>query len=182
MYLKLISIKEFLIYFLYCITILMIAYFLDRFFQMLMFILFFNLIQNSFLKRFHADTIFVENPIKAIRWCKVITLVVEIVYLIYCKQLDVSIYSNLLIVFVIATSNALLQFFLERAIIRKVNLSHIGTLTLLCMEANLTDNATKRMIMKYVEHKTYKEIADIECVDEDSIKSSIRRSRRKLNI
>lgn len=178
---KKLAIKGFIEYLIYCITILIIAYFFERFFQMLMFILLFNVVQNSFLKRFHSDTL-IESPIKALKWCRIITIVVEIVYLIFCKELDITLYNNLLIIFFIATSNALLQFFLERVAITKETLKDYNTLNTLCKEANLTEQATKRMIMKYVENKKYSEIADIECVDEESIKSSIRRSRRKLNI
>ena len=111
MYIKWIKYKGLIGYTLYCIGLLALSYFMDRFFQMLMFILFFNLIQNSFLKRFHADTLFEGEPIKAVRYCKVITLVVELIYLVLCKDLDISIYSNLLIIFLIAFINALLQFY-----------------------------------------------------------------------
>lgn len=50
----------------------------------------------------------------------------------------------------------------------------------LCQKANLSKNATDRMILRYVENKTYQEIADLECVDVDSIKKSIMRSRKKI--
>lgn len=181
MKLKIKLLKGYIVYWLYCIALLILSYFLNRFFPMLMFILFFETIQNSFLKRFHADTL-TDNPIKAVKYCKIITIVIEILYLIYCKELDISIYNNLLIIFVIALGNALLQFFVERAIIKKVCLSDLETLTNLCKENNLSANATKRMIMKYVENKTYREIADIECVDEETIKKSLARSRKKIGL
>jgi DNA-binding CsgD family transcriptional regulator len=38
------------------------------------------------------------------------------------------------------------------------------------------------MIMRYVERKSYDEIADIECVDPETIRKSILRSKKKLNI
>lgn len=53
---------------------------------------------------------------------------------------------------------------------------------MLCKEAKLTNVATNRMIMRYVEKKSYKEIAMIECVEEKSIEQSIRRNRKKLKI
>lgn len=181
MKLKIKLLKGYIVYWLYCIAFLILAYLFDRFFQMLMFMLFFELIQGCFLKRFHSDSI-TDNPIKAVKYCKIITIVIETLYLIYCKELDTSIYSNIFIIFIIALGNALLQFFVERTVIKKVSLSDLETLSKLCSEAKLTDNATKRMIMKYVEKKTYREIADIECVDEETIKQSIKRSRKKIGI
>ena len=50
----------------------------------------------------------------------------------------------------------------------------------LCRNANLTKNATDRMILKYIEGKSYREIAEMECVDIQTIKISINRSRNKI--
>ncbi len=50
----------------------------------------------------------------------------------------------------------------------------------LCIRANLTENAKNRMVMKYIENKTYEEIAIIESVDVETIKKSINRSRNKI--
>ena len=50
----------------------------------------------------------------------------------------------------------------------------------LCERANLTKLATDRMLLKYVEGKSTKEIAVIEGVELESIKSSIRRSRKAI--
>lgn len=99
-----------------------------------------------------------------------------------CKDLNTTFYGNLVIIFLIAFGNSLLQFYAERIIIARSKLSNLETLKLLCEEAKLTEVATNRMIMKYVEKKTYKEIASIECVEEKSIEQSIRRNRKKLNI
>ena len=174
-----IKLKTLISYLIYNIILLTVAYFLDRFFQMLIFILFFNAIQNCFNYRFHADTI-VKDPIKAVKWCKVITIVVEIIYMILCKNLDVSVYSNLFIIFFIAFVNCILEFALQSFFIKKKCLKNKDELLKLCTDANLTYNATNRLIMKYIDNKTYKEIAIIEHVDEDTIKKSISRSKIKL--
>ena len=50
----------------------------------------------------------------------------------------------------------------------------------MCKEANLTKLATQRLIMKYIENKSIKEIADIEGVEEGTISMSLMRSRNKL--
>lgn len=174
-----IKLKSLITYLIYNAIILTISYFFDRFFQMLIFILFFVFIQNCFKYRFHADSI-VTNPIKAVRLCKVITIAVEIIYLIFCKNLDISIYSNLFIIFLIAFINCLIEFALENIIIKEDCLKDKDKLSDLCRKANLSKKATDRMILKYVEGKTSQEIADIEDLDIDTIKKSINRSRKKI--
>lgn len=174
-----IKLKSLLIYIIYNILLLTVSYFLNRFYQMLLFVLFFNFIQNCFHYRFHADTI-QSDPIKAIRLCKVITIMVEIVYMCLCKNLNISVYSNLFIIFLIATANCLLEFSIENFFIKADVLHDKDKLLYLCQKANLTKNATDRMIMKYIENLSYQEIADKECVDIDTIKKSINRSRKKI--
>lgn len=175
--LKLIEKKT--IYILYCILILLIAYLFDRFLQMLLFILLFDFIQNCFFKRFHSDTIY-DNPILAVKMCKLITIVIEIIYMIFCKELDVSLYSNLFVIFSISLTSCIIELSLEYVVIKVDCLKNKNKLLFLCERAKLTQNATDRMVLKYIEHKTYQEIADLECVDIDTIKKSINRSRKKI--
>ena len=156
-----------------------ISFLLDRFYQMLIFVLFYSFIQNCFKYRFHADTIEPE-PIKAVKLCKVITICVEIIYLALCNKLNISIYSNLFIIFLIALGNCLLEVSIQHFIVKEEYLKDKNKLIILCKNANLSENATNRMILKYVDGKSYQEIADIECVDVDSIKKSINRSRKKI--
>lgn len=173
------KIKGLLSYILYNAILLTFSYFVGRFYQMLLFVLFYNTIQNSFKYRFHADTI-QHDPIKAVRLCKIITIFVELIYLILCNRLDISIYSNLLIIFIIALLNAILEFSLEIFLIKEDDLRNESKLLLLCKKAKLSKNATDRMVMKYIKNMTYQEIADLECVDVDSIKRSISRSKAKI--
>ena len=173
------KLKSLITYLIYNIFLLAISYFFNRFFQMLIFVLFFSFIQNCFRYRFHADTI-QDEPIKAVRLCKVITIVVELIYLAFCKDLDISIYSNLFIIFLIAFINCLLEFALENFIIKADYLKDKEKLMELCIRAKLTQNATNRMILRYIENKTFKEIADLECVDVETIKKSITRSKKKI--
>lgn len=174
-----IKLKSLITYLIYNIVLLTISYLLNRFFQMLMFILFFEFIQNCFYHRFHADTI-QPDPIKAVRLCKIITIVVELIYLIFCHNLNISVYGNTFIIFIIAFLNCLLEFSLENFFVKRDVLKNKDKLLELCLKAKLTENATNRMIMKYIENKTYQEIADIECVDIETIKKSINRSRNKI--
>lgn len=172
-------IKDILIYLVYNLILLTISFLLDRFYQMLIFILFYSFIQNCFRYRFHADSI-QDDPIKAVKLCKAITIIIEVIYLIFCQNLNISVYSNLFIIFFIALLNCLLEFSLETLIIKNNVLRDKDKLIILCKKAGLTKNATERMFLKYIENKTYQEIADLECVDLQTIKISINRSRKKI--
>lgn len=174
-----IRIKETITFIIHCIIMLIIAHFFDRFFQVLIFMLLFVFIQNCFKFRFHADSI-TEEPIKAVKYCKLITIVIEIIYMIFCKELDVSLYSNLFVIFSISLTSCIIELSLEYVVIKVDCLKNKNKLLFLCERAKLTQNATDRMVLKYIEHKTYQEIADLECVDIDTIKKSINRSRKKI--
>ena len=174
-----IKLKNIIPYLLYVIILLIIAYICNKIIQTLIFILFFNFIQNCFKYRFHSDTI-IEDPLKAVNHCKLITISVEFVYIIYCKDLNVSIYANLFIIFLITFLNCILEFSLERIFVKQDCFKDKDTLLELCNQAGLSKNATQRMIMKYIENKTYQEIAKLEFTDIDTIKKSINRSRKKI--
>lgn len=146
---------------------------------MLVFIMCYEFIQGSFKYRFHADSI-QKDPVKAVRLCKLITICVEAIYLILCNNLDVSIYYHLLIILTIAFINCIVEFCLEHLMDKYSMLKDKDTLIYLCNVHNLTEDAKDRMIMKYIDGKSYKEIADIYCVDEDTIRKSINRSRHKI--
>lgn len=169
-------------YILYNIIILIISFIFNRFFQMLIFILFYNTIQNCFYYRFHADTIFPNEPIKAVKYCKLITIVVEIIYLLFCKDLNVSVYSNLLIILIIAIINSLLQSFCEKLIVNSSYLKSYSSLKRLLDINNISQINQKRIIDHYIYNKTISKIAQEECVEEQTIKQSIRRTKRKLGL
>ena len=169
-------------YILYNILLLTIAYIFNRFFQMLIFILFYNTVQNCFNYRFHAESIIQNDPVKSVKCCKIITIVVEILYLIFCKELNVSVYSNLFIILIIVVINSLLQYYCERTVINKNILSNKNHVIGICKEYNISEAATNRLILHYVDNKTISEIASIECVEEHTIKQSLRRTKRKLGL
>lgn len=168
-------------YILYCLIILFISYIFDRFIQMLIFVLFYGSVVECYNYKFHSDTIIKDNR-KAVKYCKIITIFVELMFLLLCKDLKISLYLNISVILIFATSDALIQFYVERHSITKDKLGDIDTLKALCLEANLTDIATNRMIMKYIKHKSYEEIAELECVDVDTIRKSLYRSRKKIGL
>ena len=143
-----------------------------------MFILLFGTVRKGFNYTFHADTLYPEHPIKAGYMCKLITFVVEITYLIFCKELNVSVYSNLFVIFTIALISALLQFYLERVLSFKYLTKE--DIIIRGKEVGLSQEAINRLILRYVDHKSIQEIADIEYITMEAVKQSLRRSRRKL--
>lgn len=171
--------KSKILYIVYNIVLLLFAYLFDSFFQMLLFITFYEFLQSCFKYRFHSDTI-IDEPIKAIGYCKLITVLVELLYLFYCKNVDISFYANIFIILIICFISCLLQFYLEKKIKFNDIFKNKDKLIEACKNANLSENATNRLIMKYIEGKKYREIADIECVDEGTIAISIMRSKKKL--
>lgn len=173
------KIKGLVLYLLYTVILLTLAFFLNKFFQMLIFVLFFEFLQSCFKYRFHADSI-ISDPIKSIRYCKLITITIEIFYLAFCRPLDVSVYSNLAIVLSIALVSCLLEILIEQALVKESYLKDKEKLIELCNARHLTKDACNRLIMRYIENKSYQEIADIECVDVNTIKKSLNRSRHKL--
>lgn len=170
------------IFFLHIILIFLFAMIFNKHFEMLLFIVGYKFISLCFNKQFHADTLFDNEPIRSTKWCKIITIIVELLYLYMCKKYNLSIYSNLFLILVISVISGLLQFFLERVIVYESKLRNKDTLLILCAEANLTQEATNRMVMRYIDKLKVREIASIEYVEEKTIKESLRRSKRKMNL
>jgi hypothetical protein len=170
---------DLLFFLLHCILAVVIANIFDKGFEMLMFVTMYGLISKCFYKQFHADSI-IQSPTKAVLICKYISYGVELLYLFLCSSLNISIYSNLLLITLIAFTSALLEAYVERSVVVNSNLTEPKTLTKLCAMANLSEIATKRMYMHYIEKRTVNEIADIEYVEPASIKQSLRRSKRLI--
>ena len=168
-----------LIFILHILILLFISYLFDRLIQMLFFELLFNLIQNSFKYRFHSDSI-INKPKKAVKVCEIVTILVEIIYLYISISFHTFVYSNLLIILMISFSNALVQFYILKTSTFNNRLKDQNKLLEMCKDANLTKLATQRLIMKYIENKTVKEIAELEGVEEGTISMSLMRSRKKL--
>lgn len=170
---------QLLVFLIHLLILFFASYFFDKLLQMIMFETLFNAIQNSFKYRFHSDSI-IHNPIKAIRTCKVITISVEIGYLIFCISFSNSIYSNLVIIILISVCNALLQFYIMKTFDLEYDLRDKQRLLEMCKIAHLSNLSINRLILKYIDNKSIKEIANIEGVEEGTIAMSLMRSRNKL--
>ena len=167
-------------YIIYNIFLVVSCFLFNRHVQILIFLLFYDLIQNSFNYRFHADTIFPKEPIKATRYCKIITFGVECLFIVLCKDFHVSVYSNLILILIFSAISALLQNYI--VILRASKENKREALIQKCQEAKLSKYATERVILHYIDHKTCRQIARMENVEVETIKQSIRRSRQKLGL
>lgn len=74
--------------------------------------------------------------------------------------------------------------YIEYKYVKYCNIRNIDKDTLVkkCREANLSEDAINRMVLKFIEHKSNQEIADLECVEAETIKKSISRSRKRINL
>lgn len=175
-----ILLKNKIILILYNLFMLALAYLLNRFVQMLMFLLFFNMIQSCFTNRFHADYI-ETNAIKATRLCKLITFIIDVLYLLICQNFNISIYYHLLLILSIATVNCLVGYAVQNITYKSLKDCTEVEILNLCNKAELSEIAIKRIVKHYIHKLTIKEIASQECVEEQTIKMSINRSKKKLN-
>lgn len=180
--LKFILLKRKIPFFLHLILMFLFSMLFNKHFEMLLFIISYKAISTCFTKQFHADTLFDDDSARANNLCKIITIIVELIYLYMCRKYNLSIYSNVFLIILISVFSGLIQFFLERNIVKPSKLTNRESLEALCLEANLSKEATKRMILRYVDKMSIKEIAKLEFVEEETIKQSIRRSKRKINL
>lgn len=181
-----IYLKNFIIYILYNILLLAIAYVFNRFYQMLLFVLIYNFIQNCFTERFHSDSV-IDEPIRATRWCKIITIIVEFIYLIFCKNLNISIYSNLFIIFVICLLNSLIQIFLkyiertrppQRYLSKGISVNELNEI---CEEHNIVGIEKDILDMYYVKRFKLTKIARILDYSVDGIKKIKYKTLKRIN-
>lgn len=111
-------IKEHLDFILNCVIILLISLLFDKFFAMLLFILFLGSIKSCFKIEFHADSLFENEPIKAVKYCRLISIGVELLYLFVSSNIVLSLYINIFLIFALTLVNSLLELSLETIIIK----------------------------------------------------------------
>lgn len=173
-------IKEYLGFFINCATMLVIAYFFDKFFAMLLFILFVGTIKSCFKIEFHADSLFDNEPIKALNYCKFISILVEIIYLIVSRKLQLTIYGNIFVIFCFALVNSILEVALETIVISNTKSRREKILRIVPnIEEDIEDLCTKHCLNGYSEiiylylNNTIEEVSEITGVPVRSINNKI---------
>ena len=173
--------KEILIYVLLTTIILVVAYLFDVLLEMSLFIIYFYFIKGLFIKQFHADKI-AKTPKQAVALCFTITFFTELIFIFLLVKFDLSYYINIYLGIGLGLFSYLIQDYLEKTLNKALILKDNVKLLEACKNANLTNLATNRLVLKYIDGLKVKEIADLENVEEITILQSIRRSRRKLKI
>lgn len=173
--------KETLIYSILTIINLCVAYIFDVLLEMSLFIICYYFIKNLFTKQFHADAI-TKSPTSAVKLCFLITFLTQLIFIFILVKFDLSFYINIYLGLCLGLLSYVLGDWLEKKAIKASILKNKTELLEACKNANLTKEATNRLVLRYIDGLHIKEIAELENVEETTVCQSIRRSRRKLNI
>lgn len=173
--------KEILIYVLLTTVVLIVAYLFDVLLEMSLFIVYYYFIKGLFTKQFHADTIS-KTANQAVFMCFTITFLTQLIFIFLLVSFNLSFYFNIYLGILLGLFSYILQDYLEKILINKSILKDKVKLLEACKNANLSNLATTRLVLKYIDGLKVREIAELENVEEITILQSIRRSRRKLNI
>lgn len=173
--------KETIIYIILTTIVLCVSYIFDVLLEMSLFIIYYYFIKGLFIKQFHADTI-AKTATQALRLCFIITFVTQLIFVFILVKFDLSFYINLYLGIALGLFSYILEDWLERISITTSVLKDKTKLLEACRIANLTKEATNRLVLRYINELHIKQIAELENVEEATVWQSIRRSRRKLNI
>lgn len=173
--------KETIIYAILTTIVLILSYIFDVLLEMSLFIIYYYFIKGLFIKQFHADTI-AKTATQAVNLCFTITFLTQLVFIFLLVKFDLSFYINIYLGVALGLISYIIEDWLERIIANNSILKDKTKLLEACKNANLTKEATNRLVLKYIDGLKAKEIAELENVEELTISQSIRRSRRKLNI
>ena len=173
--------KETIIYIILTTIVLCVSYIFDVLLEMSLFIIYYYFIKGLFIKQFHADTI-AKTATQALMLCFIITFVTQLIFVFILVKFDLSFYINLYLGIALGLLSYILEDWLERVSITTSVLKDKTKLLEACRIANLTKEATNRLVLRYINELHIKQIAELENVEEATVWQSIRRSRRKLNI
>jgi predicted DNA-binding protein (UPF0251 family) len=148
---------------------------------MSLFIIYYYFIKGLFTKQFHADII-AKTATQAVNLCFMITFITQLTFVFILVKFDLSFYTNIYLGIALGLLSYILSDLAERKFARTLILKDKTKLLEACKEANLTKEATNRLVLKYIDGLKNKEIAELENVEEATVWQSLRRSRRKLNI
>lgn len=173
--------KETIIYIIMTSIILFISYLFDILLEMSLFIIYYYFIKNLFTKQFHADCL-VKSAATAVKLCFTITFITQLIFIFILVKFELSYYINIYIGVMLGILSYIVSDWSEKFTMDRRLLCNEEVLIKACQEAHISKIATNRLVLKYIKGVTIKEIALMENVEEDAIKQSLRRSRRKLNL
>lgn len=104
------------IYDLLCLFVVLIVSFIsDKLIEFLTFMLAYSLIRNEFTKAIHGSD-FTTSAHKGIVYCRIITLIVQLVSIIFLVKVDISKYFNILISVLLGVINFFAKDYLEHKV------------------------------------------------------------------
>lgn len=156
----------------YC-SIIIIASFFGKVIEATISIIFFHIFRKTDKKTFHAESSDFECWLTSVISFSIVSIL----------ELDLknSLLSCICMAYLLSTVMYYIKDYLEYRI-TKNNLSLINEETLdgLCVKYNLSDIARKRLKLRYIDKLKMKEIAQIECVEQDSIEEYFRTLKKRL--
>lgn len=103
---------------LFYLIIFVLSWIYDKWLVMLSFICTYTIIRSEFLKAVHGSD-FTDSPSKAIKYCRIITFIVQVLSIIFMINIDISKYVNILLAFILGVINFFTKDYLEYAL-RKI--------------------------------------------------------------
>lgn len=166
--------------FLAYLAVFILAYIFNKPYEMFIYIITYTFVRNEFTKAVHGKD-FTSSYAKGIVYCRIITIVVQTISIIFLININISRYVNVLIGILLGIVNFFAKDYLEYHIVKNnLWLMNEETLDGLCVKYNLSDTARKRLKLRYIDKLKMKEIAQIECVEQDSIEEYFRILKKRL--
>lgn len=161
-------------------VVIILSYLLNKPFELFTYIISYTFIRNEFTKAVHGKD-FTTSYVKGNIYCRIITMTVQLISIIFLINIEVSKYINVLLSITLGISNFFVKDYLEYHLV-KTNLWLINDeiLDALCIKHNLSNLAKTRLRMRYIEKKKIKEIAMIEGVEIESIEEFFRKLKKRL--
>ena len=161
-------------------VVIILAIVLNKPFELFIYIISYTFIREEFTKAVHGKD-FTSSYAKGIIYCRLITMAIQTISIIYLINIEVSRYVNILCAVSLGALNFFVKDYLEYHLV-KTNLWLINEEILdnLCVKHNLSELSRKRMKMKYIDKMKNKEIAEFECVEVESIEEFFRKLKKRL--
>ena len=162
------------------LAVFILAYIFNKPYELFIYIVSYTFIRNEFTKAIHGKD-FTDSSAKAIIYCRLITMVIQSVSIIFLININFLRYVNILLAVSLGVINFFAKDYFEYHLV-KTNLWLINeeTLEKLVIKNNLTPLAKNRLKMRYIDKKKIREIAELEKVEVESIEEYFRTLKKRL--
>lgn len=172
--------KEIVITLILELIVLSVAFINNLLIEMVLFICLFYFVKNKFSKQFHAD-ILTSNSQLAVYLCFFITFIIQLVMMKLLVSYRLSFYLNVILAIMLGILSYVIEDYLEIKI-NKNPFENAEKLKIFCEVHHLSDLDFNRLKMRYIDNLKIKEIANIEKIEEQSIRQCFQRIKKKVKI